>query len=253
MSNLIPIEYQSQRILTTAQLAESYGADTKLISQNFSRNETRYKAGKHYFKLEGNDLEEFKKSYPQFEDTLKFVSILYLWPEKGAWLHAKSLNTDKAWEAYEMLVDDYYAIKQSLPLPKETLPNEPQRLRAEAMLLNAKTRQAKMMKETAIEFQSKLSDVSLHLLIGGITEILMGKSLLPLPTIEKTYSATDIGNELGVSSNRIGKIANRNNLKTDEYGITVLDKSPYSTKQIPSFRYNEKGRERLIELVGGSE
>ncbi len=30
-------------------------------------------------------------------------------------MHAKSLNTDKAWEAYEMLVDDYYNIKQTLP------------------------------------------------------------------------------------------------------------------------------------------
>ena len=116
------------------------------------------------------------------------------------------------------------------------------------MLLNAKTRQAKVMKETASMFQDKLSDASIHLLIGGITEILMGKSLLPLPIIEKTYSATEIGEELGVSSNRIGKLANRNNLKTDEYGITVLDKSPYSTKQVPSFRYNEQGKEKLREL-----
>jgi len=38
--------------------------------------------------------------------------LLHLWTEKGAWLHAKSLNTDKAWEAYETLVDDYYAVKQ---------------------------------------------------------------------------------------------------------------------------------------------
>jgi len=131
---------------------------------------------------------------------------------------------------------------------QQPTPNEPQRLRAEAMLLNAKTRQAKVMKETASMFQDKLSDASIHLLIGGITEILMGKSLLPLPIIEKTYSATEIGEELGVSSNRIGKLANRNNLKTDEYGITVLDKSPYSTKQVPSFRYNEQGKEKLREL-----
>ena len=133
--------------------------------------------------------------------------------------------------------------------PTQPAPNESQRLRAEAMYLNAKTRQAKVMKETALEFQSKLSNESIHLLIGGITEILMGKSLLPLPTIEKTYSATDIGSELNVSSNRIGKLANTNNLKTEEYGINVLDKSPYSTKQVTAFRYNERGREKLRELL----
>lgn len=140
-----------------------------------------------------------------------------------------------------------YSVKQSEP--KQAVPNESQRLRAEAMYLNAKTRQAKVMKETALEFQSKLSNESIHLLIGGITEILMGKSLLPLPTIEKTYSATDIGSELNVSSNRIGKLANTNNLKTEEYGINVLDKSPYSTKQVTAFRYNERGREKLRELL----
>ena len=142
-----------------------------------------------------------------------------------------------------------YSAKQSAP----AIPNEPQRLRAEAMLLNAKTRQAKVMKETALEFQDKLSNESIHLLIGGITEILVGKSLLPLPTVEKTYSATEIGAELGVSSNRIGKIANRNNLKTDKYGITVLDKSQHSSKQVPAFRYNERGREKLKELVSKPE
>ncbi|KPD08232.1 antirepressor, partial [Aneurinibacillus migulanus] len=34
----------------------------------------------------------------------------------------KSLNTDKAWEAYEMLVDDYYQVKKSnnvVPLSKD--------------------------------------------------------------------------------------------------------------------------------------
>lgn len=119
MSNLIPVEYQGQRILITAQLAESFGVTTKLISQNFSRNEDRYKVGKHYFRLEGSELEplrnDLRKAYPQFEDTLNYVSVLYFWTEKGAWLHAKSLNTDKAWEAYEMLVDDYYAVKQLQP------------------------------------------------------------------------------------------------------------------------------------------
>lgn len=115
MNNLIPVEYQGQRILMTSQLAESYGTDEKRISENFNRNLSRYTEGKHFFLLEGDELRRFKEAYPQIAENLKFAPILYLWPEKGAWLHAKSLNTDKAWEAYEILVDDYYAIKQSQP------------------------------------------------------------------------------------------------------------------------------------------
>lgn len=121
MSQLLVVEYQGTRVLTTAQLAESYEADTKLISKNFERNESRYKEGKHYFLLSGEELRDFKASR-QNDDTLKFVSILYLWTEKGAWLHAKSLNTDRAWEAYEMLVDEYYRITHEKALQQFNIP-----------------------------------------------------------------------------------------------------------------------------------
>jgi len=115
MDNLTPVEYQGQRILTTSQLGESYKADTQLIVNNFNRNRDRYKEGKHYFPLEGEAKRLFIDQH-QIELGSKNSKIIYLWTEKGAWLHAKSLNTDKAWEAYEMLVDDYYAIKSTAPM-----------------------------------------------------------------------------------------------------------------------------------------
>ncbi|MCT8138619.1 ORF6N domain-containing protein [Anaerobacillus sp. CMMVII] len=113
MKDLKIIEQNNQRVLTTAQLAEAYGTDTKIINRNFQRNTDRYVQGKHFLALSGEDLRNFKGSR-QFDDSLKFTSILYLWTEKGAWLHAKSLNTDEAWDAYEMLVDDYYKHKQQI-------------------------------------------------------------------------------------------------------------------------------------------
>src|SRR5690606_41875348 len=63
--------------------------------------------------------------------------------------------------------------------------------------------------------------------------------------------SSDLAEELGVTANKVGKIANAHGLKTPEYGITVLDKSRYSDKQVPNFRYNEKGRQKPIELVKG--
>jgi len=110
--NLTVIEQNNQRVLTTAQLADSYGTDIRTISNNFTRNAKRYKEGKHFYKLIGDELREFKAIH-QIDEHLKFASTLYLWTEKGAWLHAKSLNTDEAWDAYEMLVDEYYDIKES--------------------------------------------------------------------------------------------------------------------------------------------
>ncbi|MBU5214390.1 ORF6N domain-containing protein [Heyndrickxia oleronia] len=110
MSQLKVIEQNNQRVLTTAQLAESYGTTTDKISYNFNYNEKRYKHGKHFFLLTGNELKLFKEANREFQGS---INKLYLWTEKGAWLHAKSLNTDEAWEAYEMLVDDYYCKKES--------------------------------------------------------------------------------------------------------------------------------------------
>lgn len=114
MNNPTPIEHNGQRVLTTAQLAESFDTETKIISKNFERNESRYVEGKHFFALKGEELKTFKASR-QNDDNLKFAPVIYIWTEKGAWLHAKSLNTDQAWEAYEALVDDYYRVKQLNP------------------------------------------------------------------------------------------------------------------------------------------
>ncbi len=138
MGNLQPIEYNSQRILTTAQIAAAYGTDARIISNNFTRNKDRYTPGKHYFCLEGADLKVFRTSH-QFDD--QFIDSrtpkLYLWTEKGALLHAKSLNTDKAWEAYELLVDEYYRMvvllgdTQEQPVVRRVYPwtEEAERLR----------------------------------------------------------------------------------------------------------------------------
>lgn len=114
MNQLQIIVHDNRRVLTTSQLAESYGTDSKTLSKNFERNKERYKEGKHFILLRGDELRAFKANR-QNDDTLKFASILYLWTEKGAWHHAKSLGTDEAWDAYEMLVDEYYNVKELIP------------------------------------------------------------------------------------------------------------------------------------------
>lgn len=110
--DLTVIEQNNQRVLTTSQLAESYGTENKVISNNFNRNKKRYTEGKHFYSLSGNSKNDFINLH-QIEDGSKNAQTLYLWTEKGAWLHAKSLNTDEAWDAYEMLVDEYYDIKEN--------------------------------------------------------------------------------------------------------------------------------------------
>ena len=116
--NLQVIETNNQRVLTTAQIAEQYETNTDAIQRNFQRNKERYTEGKHYYCLTGAELKEFKDwatscraVNPDGSELIdKRAAVLYLWTEKGALMLAKSLNTDKAWEAYEVLVDTYFSV-----------------------------------------------------------------------------------------------------------------------------------------------
>lgn len=79
---------------------------------------------------------------------------------------------------------------------------------------------------------------------------LAGKEILALPEVnEKTFSATEIGDILGVSANKIGKISNLYKMKTPEYGKFFYDKSRYSNKEVETFRYYEKAINKFKELI----
>jgi hypothetical protein len=120
MNDLTIIEYQGQRVLTTKQLAESYETTENSIRNNYTANKQRFLEGVAYFKLEGDELEQFKNYIRNSDIVSKNAPSLYLWTKKGCFLHAKSLGTDKAWEVYESLVDHYF-LTCSLPTATNTV------------------------------------------------------------------------------------------------------------------------------------
>lgn len=111
MNEIQITEFKNIRVLTTQQIAEAYGTDSKTISYNFNNNKERYKEGKHYILLTGEELRTFRENH---ENIPSKTPKLYLWTEKGCFLHAKSLNTDEAWAVYENLVDTYFNRKKPL-------------------------------------------------------------------------------------------------------------------------------------------
>lgn len=114
MNELQITEFKNIRVLTTQQIADAYGTDSKIVSNNFNNNKDRYKEGKHFICLTGDGLKEFLQSSNLGLQNQSKIRTLYLWTEKGAFLHAKSLNTDEAWEVYERLVDTYFNKKKPL-------------------------------------------------------------------------------------------------------------------------------------------
>ena len=87
---------------------------------------------------------------------------------------------------------------------------------------------------------TSLSDIAKETYIITSAETLTGVYLGYRPQVEQvTYSAKEVGDMLGISANRVGRIANAHGLKTEEYGLYYLNKSQHSDKQVTSFRYYE--------------
>lgn len=113
---LSPVENNGKRVLTTAQLAEAYGTTVDTINRNFNRNKDRFIEGKHFYRLIGEDLKNFASDNLSGANSNK-IRELYLWTEMGSLLHAKSLNTDKAWEAYDYLLEHYFRTREITTAP----------------------------------------------------------------------------------------------------------------------------------------
>lgn len=116
MKKLKITELNGKRVLTTKQIADGYGTKPRVISNNFNRNKERFYEGKHFILLEG----DYLKTFLSESSNLGFaqnINKLYLWTEKGALLHAKSLGTDQAWDMYEILVDTYFKVQEVQALP----------------------------------------------------------------------------------------------------------------------------------------
>lgn len=115
------IEINGELVLTTTQLAQFYGCKSTHIIDNFNNHAEHFVKGKHFFKLDGDDLKNFKKhidnihavdnqaeNFRSVPYVGKHTANLFLWTARGTARHAKMLSTQKAWDVFEMLEDNYF-------------------------------------------------------------------------------------------------------------------------------------------------
>ncbi|EGM7354762.1 ORF6N domain-containing protein [Salmonella enterica] len=112
IESLSVVSHSNVPVITTELLASLYATNTDNIKKNYSRNQERFVLGKHFFKLEGTELKEFKDRVTLSHSVAKHTRSLILWTERGAARHAKMLETDQAWEVFEKLEDCYFSQKQ---------------------------------------------------------------------------------------------------------------------------------------------
>lgn len=150
---------------------------------------------------------------------LIFGSKLEQAKEFKHWVTSEVLPSIRKTGGYNSKVSDEYKAK-----------------RLEVMMMNAK---ARLMKE-----QNK----RIELLIKN-PKYTTSEFTKDITVIPKVYTAAEAGELLGVSANKVGRIANANGIKTEEYGEWFKDKAKFADKEVPSFRYNDKGVQKLRELL----
>ena len=108
------------------------------------------------------------------------------------------------------------------------------------------------------EYLSKIAERYLNRCDGRYAQILdsyatkelTGEHILPLPErTEHYYTAEETGKILGISANKVGRIANLNHLKNEKYGKWFIDKAKYTNKEVEAFRYNQTGIDYIKQLL----
>lgn len=177
----------------------------------------------------------------------------YLITRKGCDMIANKMTGQKGVVFTALYVNAFHDMHEHIQMQAaeiQRMEAEARKNRAIAMRINAENRRMKMLLDHPN--MDKLSPIALETLglkrMEEITGIDVGNAL---PQTEQTYSATEVGKMLGgITANKIGSTAKKNGIKIDTYGTWVNDKSRYSDKQVPSFRYNMAGVQRLGEILG---
>ena len=114
-TDIAVIAYKGQRVILSELLAQVLGTDEINIRKNYTRNLNRFVEGKHCFKLEGEELSTFKVLSSTQHEISKHTKHLMLWTERGAARHAKFLDTDEAWDKFDLLESAYFDVKPLTP------------------------------------------------------------------------------------------------------------------------------------------
>ena len=253
MSDLIPVEYRAERVLTTEQLAQAYECGTDNIKRNFSNNKEHFEEGKHFFKLEGDELKDLRGKNIHLQISPK-TRCLYLWTRRGASRHSKMLGTDRAWEMFDALEESYFN-----PRPKALTPAEQmaQGLLAAQKLLAEKDKRIEEMRPKEI-FADAVSVSKTDILIGDLAKLIkqnghdIGQKRLFAWLREKGYLVKRKGLDWNMPTQKameMNLFRVKETVVTHSDGHTTVSKTPKVTGKGQIYFVNKFLRDKAATVV----
>jgi len=233
---------KDKKAMLVKDIAVIHGKEVKYINKLINQNINRFKFGIDLIDLASD--EKFKVLLMNLKFSSKAISNsnnIYLLSERGYSKLLKILEDDKAWEVYDQLVDNYFNMRVAI---KENNPAIIKYKRLEIMEKNSATRKANLMYRIAMATESNSSKQSL---LANAAKELTGEMTIPVMK-KKEYSATDVGNQVGLTANKVGRIANKFGIKAkqpgqNKYGRWSNSKSQHSDKEVPQWLYFDEGLE----------
>lgn len=230
---------KAKKAMLVKDIAQIHGRPVKKINELINNNRKRFEDGLDILDLKQVIPKDLFREYGFSAAEWGNANNIYLLSERGYSKLLKILEDDKAWEVYDQLVDNYFNMRVAV---KSGSPKIAANMRLEIMSNNAKTRQANALYRIAMKAGSISSQQAL---LAKAAEAITGEMVLPTMRTEE-FSATQVAEKLGITSNKVGRIANRIGIKAEqpgqnEFGRWSASKSQHSDKEVPQWLYTKKG------------
>ena len=220
-SNISVKEYQGKRVVTFKDIDLCHGRLEGTTRKRFNDNKAHFVEGEDFFVVDLTTSE----IRTQFGAGKNAGKTMYVMTESGYLMLVKSFTDDLAWDVQRQLVDTYFRVAK--PAKSQSNP-ELAKLRADAMMLNAKSRIATQMMKlwTAAGVEPQYQALAMNDYYEGLSvpRIAFKNEAVAM------YDLTTIAQHLGVMSKSgkphaqaVGAIVGKLTLEEGEYELT-----PYS-------------------------
>lgn len=238
---------KDKKAMLVKDIAKIHGTTVGRINELINRNIKRFKKDIDLIDLKTGNFAIVLNESGFSQNQINATKNIYLLSERGYSKLLKLLEDDKAWELYDQLVDNYFNMRVAV---RENNPLIVKDKRLEIMEKNAATRKANLMYRIAMATESNSSKQSL---LANAAKELTGEMTIPVMK-KKEYSATDVGNQVGLTANKVGRIANKFGIKAEQpgqnkYGRWSNSKSQHSDKEVPQWLYFDEGLKFIKEHV----
>lgn len=236
-----------KKAMLVKDIAAIHDRPVKAINQAIERQINRFKNGIDILDLKVENFAVTLSDLGFNQGQINASKHIYLLSERGYAKLLKILEDDTAWDIYDELVDNYFNMREAINTDS-TIGLKDKRLAI--MEENAKTKQAQLLFKVT---SGTASNSARERIFAHIATELTGEKFIP-EIQEKEFSAKEVGDELGITANKVGRIANILDLKAEQpgqnqFGRWAMSKSQYSNKEVAQWLYYQAGVNKIAEFL----